>query len=88
VILFNIKKQTILYKKINQHRRCKMSDSSVPIYKLVVDPEYRGDFKEKYEKDVEMMNFALAAIGKAKGFGNNPRWDLLFERGLKALLEK
>ena len=59
------------------------------IYRLNLDPESVGSEYEKIcEEDIAKMNFALEAIGAAKGWGNNPRWDLLFEAGLKQLLNE
>ena len=57
------------------------------IYKLVIDPECTSRYKEKYESDIEKMNYTLEVIGRAKGFDDNPRWDLFFEAGLKAFTE-
>ncbi|MCX6795764.1 MAG: hypothetical protein NT165_03525 [Candidatus Falkowbacteria bacterium] len=61
-----------------------------PPYVLIINPHRQKDeaLNTIREEKLSNMNFALTELGKAKGWGQNPRWDLLFEAGFKALVNE
>ena len=61
-----------------------------PIFKLVINPEYKDEHNlcQTHEEQLRNMTFALTQLGEAKGWGGNPRWDLLFEAGFNALVNE
>ncbi len=63
-----------------------------PTYELILNPDkdYSNDSDLKYQFEKNLMNYEYAAklIGKAKGWGGNPRWDLIIEKGLEALINE
>ena len=69
-----------------------------PIYKLIVNPEYKDSiiestsqrdmFIETWRKEIEKYENIIEAIGKARGWGEHPlRYDLVIEAGIEALLK-
>ncbi len=62
---------------------------SKPSFVLVVNPDLPDktdadkEVIERFKLELEKMNFALERLGEAKGWGGNPRWDLIFEYGFK-----
>jgi len=61
-----------------------------PVFKLVINPSFKDEhnLSETYKKQLQNMEYALTKLGEAKGWGGNPRWDLLFEEGFKALVNE
>lgn len=63
-----------------------------PTYKLILNLEEsyskNPELKEIHEKKLMNYEYAANLIGKAKGWGGNPRWDLIIEKGLEALIKE
>jgi hypothetical protein len=58
---------------------------ATPPYKLIVNEESSKDnsLKNSYETELKNLEFAVTELGKARGWGGNPRWDLVIEKGLE-----
>ena len=63
-----------------------------PTYKLILnsDKDYSNEpvLKENFEKKLMNYEYVANLIGKAKGWGGNPRWDLIIEKGLETLINE
>ena len=61
-----------------------------PPYKLIVNEEYYGKdnfLKESREQELKNYQFVVESLGKSRGWGGNPRWDLIIEKGLEYYLK-
>ena len=60
------------------------------VFKLIINPEHKdnNNLNQVYNEQLNSMNFALIKFGEAKKWHGNPRWDLLFEAGFKALVNE
>lgn len=65
---------------------------SNPDFKLTLDPSRNSPDNNSLEaarqKPLDNLTYAVTLIGEAKGWGGNPRWDLVIEAGLKALVNE
>ncbi|NCN87009.1 hypothetical protein GW932_04185 [archaeon] len=63
-----------------------------PTYKLILNPDRdysnNAELKDNFEKNLLNYEYVAKLIGKAKGWGGNPRWDLIIEKGLESLINE
>jgi hypothetical protein len=68
------------------------ADDTESGYKLIVNPDaawtQKTRLKAQLEKELQRWETIINAIGEARGWGNNPRWDLVIEAGIKVLLSE
>ena len=63
-----------------------------PPYNLIIHPDYLRDLKDSPESkkisegNLEKLENIVVAIGEARRWGGNPRYDLILEEGIKAYL--
>ena len=66
-----------------------MTDAKPP-YDLVLNKHYsKGDNQELHEmkkQELNKLESTVISLGKARGWGGNPRYDLILEEGLRAYL--
>jgi hypothetical protein len=59
-----------------------------PHLKLIIHPECDWDEtgRNRLEKDLQNYEHLITQLGEARGWGGNPRYDLILDEGIRAYL--